>query len=99
MGKHHFWLFPNLTEDVGVIESFKPLYKHDIYPPPELEKELEKQKSSKKKSKEIEEEEEDGEKNDGFEMIASKSDDTNDERTGDDRTADERTGDESVEEK
>lgn len=27
--KHHFWLFPNLTEDVGFFESFWPLYKHD----------------------------------------------------------------------
>lgn len=24
--KHHFWLFPNLTEDVGFLESFWPLY-------------------------------------------------------------------------
>lgn len=26
MGKIYFWLFPNLNEDLGVIESFKPLY-------------------------------------------------------------------------
>ena len=26
MGKMYFWLFPNLNEDLGVIESFKPLY-------------------------------------------------------------------------
>lgn len=26
MGKVYFWLFPNLNEDLGVIESFKPLY-------------------------------------------------------------------------
>lgn len=26
-GKHHFWFLPNLTEDVGFIDSFKPLYK------------------------------------------------------------------------
>jgi len=26
MGKINFWLFPNLNEDLGVIESFKPLY-------------------------------------------------------------------------
>ena len=25
-GTHHFWIFPNLTEDVGVLESFKPVY-------------------------------------------------------------------------
>lgn len=28
-GKHHFWILPNLTEDVGFFESFWPLYKHD----------------------------------------------------------------------
>ncbi|KAG1673589.1 Translocation protein SEC62 [Nymphon striatum] len=26
MGKHHFWLLPNLMEDVGFLESFWPLY-------------------------------------------------------------------------
>ncbi|KAI0226356.1 hypothetical protein LSAT2_023045, partial [Lamellibrachia satsuma] len=31
-GKHHFWLLPNLTEDVGFFESFKPFYKHDACP-------------------------------------------------------------------
>ncbi|XP_041377735.1 translocation protein SEC62-like [Gigantopelta aegis] len=30
LGKHHFWLLPNLTEDVGFFDSFKPLYKHDL---------------------------------------------------------------------
>ena len=30
MGKHHFWFLPNLTEDVGFFDSFRPLYKHDI---------------------------------------------------------------------
>ena len=25
-GKHHFWLFPNLTEDVGFLASFWPIY-------------------------------------------------------------------------
>lgn len=29
-GKHHFWLLPNLTEDVGFFDSFKPLYKVSI---------------------------------------------------------------------
>jgi len=28
-GKHHFWLLPNLTEDVGFFASFWPLYQHD----------------------------------------------------------------------
>jgi translocation protein SEC62 len=26
-GKHHLWLLPNLTEDVGFAASFWPLYK------------------------------------------------------------------------
>jgi translocation protein SEC62 len=30
LGKIKFWLLPNLTEDVGFIESFIPLYKLDI---------------------------------------------------------------------
>ncbi len=29
-GKHHFWLLPNLTEDVGFFDSFRPLYKHEV---------------------------------------------------------------------
>lgn len=29
LGKLHFWLFPNLTEDVGFLDSFVPLYKID----------------------------------------------------------------------
>lgn len=29
-GKHHFWLLPNLTEDVGFFASFVPLYEHKL---------------------------------------------------------------------
>ena len=28
-GRHHIWLLPNLTEDVGFFESFWPLYKYE----------------------------------------------------------------------
>ena len=42
MGKHHFWLLPNLTEDVGFFDSFKPLYHHEMY-----DKESTDKKSSK----------------------------------------------------
>lgn len=31
-GKHHFWIFPNLTEDVGFFASFQPLYHHEYRP-------------------------------------------------------------------
>ena len=27
IGKHHLWILPNLTEDVGFFASFWPLYK------------------------------------------------------------------------
>lgn len=30
LGKIHFWLFPNLTEDVGFFESFVPVYKCNL---------------------------------------------------------------------
>jgi translocation protein SEC62 len=30
-GKISFWLLPNLTEDVGFFDSFRPLYKYDVY--------------------------------------------------------------------
>jgi translocation protein SEC62 len=26
LGRHHLWLLPNLTEDVGFLASFWPLY-------------------------------------------------------------------------
>jgi len=29
LGKHHLWLFPNLTEDVGFFASFWPVYKYE----------------------------------------------------------------------
>jgi len=31
LGKISFWLLPNLTEDVGFFESFRPLYKYEAY--------------------------------------------------------------------
>jgi Preprotein translocase subunit Sec62 len=30
-GKHHLWLFPNLTEDVGFLASFWPIYQVIIF--------------------------------------------------------------------
>ena len=29
LGRHHFWMLPNLTEDVGFFASFWPLYMHE----------------------------------------------------------------------
>jgi translocation protein SEC62 len=46
-GKHHFWFLPNLTEDVGFVASFIPLYKHEYRDGSESDK----SKKSKKKKK------------------------------------------------
>lgn len=47
MGSTYFWLFPNLNEDLGIIESFKPLYS--------LKRKKGKKKSRKKDSSEKDE--------------------------------------------
>jgi translocation protein SEC62 len=33
LGRHHFWMLPNLTEDVGFFASFWPLYLHEYKGP------------------------------------------------------------------
>ncbi|CRL00802.1 CLUMA_CG014053, isoform A [Clunio marinus] len=53
-GKHHFWFLPNLTEDVGFIDSFKPLYKHEYKDGSENKKH--KKDKTKKKKKESDDE-------------------------------------------
>ncbi|CAL4096335.1 unnamed protein product, partial [Meganyctiphanes norvegica] len=52
MGRHHLWLLPNLTEDVGFFQSFWPLY-HYEYRGDDYK---DKKKRKKKKSKEEKEE-------------------------------------------
>lgn len=32
-GRHHFWLFPNFSEDCGVLESFQPIFSYEIRTP------------------------------------------------------------------
>ncbi|XP_054914267.1 translocation protein SEC62 [Poeciliopsis prolifica] len=32
-GRHHFWFLPNLTADVGFIDSFRPIYTHEYKGP------------------------------------------------------------------
>ncbi|KAG8198513.1 hypothetical protein JTE90_017378 [Oedothorax gibbosus] len=60
LGRHHLWLLPNLTEDVGFFESFWPLYKYDYKgPKKEDDKDKEEQDDTCKKSQEGEEEEKD----------------------------------------
>lgn len=80
-GKIHFWIFPNLTEDVGVIESFKPFYMYEIKKPgdakqkaKDVKKEIRKRREKALENEETESEtqEGDGEKTEeqGFEMVS-----------------------------
>ncbi|XP_047110693.1 translocation protein SEC62 [Schistocerca piceifrons] len=54
LGKHHLWLLPNLTEDVGFLASFWPLYQYE-YKGGESKG---KKKSKKKKDKDSDNEDE-----------------------------------------
>ncbi|KAL7678106.1 hypothetical protein ACOME3_004334 [Neoechinorhynchus agilis] len=47
-GEIHFWLFPNLTEDVGFFESFVPVYVYTRYS--EVRRKKEERKEKKKKA-------------------------------------------------
>lgn len=38
IGRHHFWMLPNLTEDVGFFASFWPLYMHEYKGPDKVDK-------------------------------------------------------------
>uniref|UniRef100_A0A0K8W3P1 Translocation protein SEC62 n=2 Tax=Bactrocera latifrons TaxID=174628 RepID=A0A0K8W3P1_BACLA len=51
-GKLHFWLLPNLTEDVGFFASFWPLYESNYVAEEEKSKSSEKRNKSKSKKKE-----------------------------------------------
>ncbi|XP_036321838.1 translocation protein SEC62 isoform X3 [Rhagoletis pomonella] len=50
-GKVHFWLLPNLTEDVGFFASFWPLYETKYVTEDEKSKSAEKRSKSKSKKK------------------------------------------------
>lgn len=49
-GKHHFWLLPNLTEDVGFFASFWPLYDHE-YKDGSADKDKNKKNKKRKRDK------------------------------------------------
>ncbi|XP_062901373.1 translocation protein SEC62 isoform X1 [Mobula hypostoma] len=51
-GRHHFWFLPNLTADVGFIDSFRPLYTHEYKGPKQDSK-----KSGEEKQPQLSEEE------------------------------------------
>ncbi|CAH0691702.1 unnamed protein product [Spodoptera exigua] len=48
LSRHHLWLLPNLTEDVGFFASFWPLYKYEYRPGADSEKSSKNKKKRKK---------------------------------------------------
>lgn len=60
-GRHHFWFLPNLTADVGFIDSFRPLYTHE-YKGPKADLKKEERSETKKQQKSDSEEKSDSEK-------------------------------------
>ncbi|XP_033006534.1 translocation protein SEC62 isoform X1 [Lacerta agilis] len=60
-GRHHFWFLPNLTADVGFIDSFRPLYTHE-YKGPKADSKKDEKSESKKQPKSDSEEKSDSEK-------------------------------------
>ena len=72
-GKLRFWLFPNLTEDVGFFESFMPVYDYTYTG------------KTKKKAKDSDDEESDD--SDEDEVDGTKGDDEKKEEESDDSTS------------
>lgn len=91
IGRHHFWLLPNLTEDVGFFDSFKPLYKHEYVPPGDSKKAIQDSDKKKKKAKKAEkgkkEKASDKEDSDEFEVI--KKEELSENATDEDKDMDE----------
>lgn len=51
LGKVHLWILPNLTEDVGFFDSFKPLYTYKFMTKEDKENEKKKKEEKRKKKK------------------------------------------------
>ncbi|XP_045448347.1 translocation protein SEC62 [Melitaea cinxia] len=58
LSRHHLWLLPNLTEDVGFFASFWPLYKYEYRGPGYQSDKSSKSKKKRKKDKNSDEEDE-----------------------------------------
>lgn len=61
LGKVHLWILPNLTEDVGFFDSFKPLYTYKFITKEDKENEKKKKEEKQKKKKKQEQEANDSE--------------------------------------
>ncbi|KAM3962613.1 translocation protein 1 [Aphomia sociella] len=58
LSRHHLWLLPNLTEDVGFFASFWPLYKYEYRGPGSESDKVSKNKKKRKKDKQSDDESE-----------------------------------------
>ncbi|XP_045773128.1 translocation protein SEC62 [Maniola jurtina] len=58
LSRHHLWLLPNLTEDVGFFASFWPLYKYEYRGPGSDSDKASKSKKKRKKDKHSDDEDE-----------------------------------------
>ncbi|CAG9786571.1 unnamed protein product [Diatraea saccharalis] len=56
LARHHLWLLPNLTEDVGFFASFWPLYKYEYRGPGSESDKASKNKKKRKKDKQSDDE-------------------------------------------
>ncbi|XP_049873048.1 translocation protein SEC62 isoform X2 [Pectinophora gossypiella] len=70
LSRHHLWLLPNLTEDVGFFASFWPLYKYEYRGPGS-----ESDKASKNKKKRKKDKHSDDEGDEKTPLVASKAED------------------------
>ncbi|XP_075058202.1 translocation protein SEC62 [Mixophyes fleayi] len=87
-GRHHFWFLPNLTADVGFIDSFRPLYTHE-YKGPKAEHKKDEKTESKKPVKSDSEDKSDSEKKEEEESkVAEAAEGSGTEGSGADRQSD-----------
>lgn len=61
-GRHHFWFLPNLTADVGFVDSFRPVYTHEYKGPRNGKKGAGEKSEGKGAKKSDSEDKSDGEK-------------------------------------
>lgn len=76
LGRHHFWLLPNLTEDVGFLDSFWPIYQYEYKgpapaEPPDVDSKSTNDEAANKESRKMSSEQGDNGDNNGngFELV------------------------------
>jgi len=89
LGRHHWWLLPNLTKDVGFFESFWPLYEYEYRGSDWAE--LKRQKRRKKKKVTLLTDEEETKQQEEAREEGLRDEDTRDEDTRDEDTEDPNT--------